>query len=420
MLLLAINFHAQLIADIWEHGLRFNYLFLMEPAVWHDVTMMWYIIFVVAAPLALLSYSIANLLLTSNFCSRAVTLTTHAAFVLTQIALPHMLLIRDHINPIVSGIASAASTCFALKTHSYFVRRTLNRGGAAPGDMLEIGHFMRFLFVPELVYDEKAMNKAYKGTRVATGRPPLAGDKQGQQRGGGRNSNAIHPRSSSRGIRCGFVFWNWVQGIACLGWIAVVFCQQIAPVLIEAQTLVGVHSLQICVPANLCWFLAFYCVFKANFSILAELTNYPVRRFYSDWWNATTVEDFWRRWNVPVHQFAVHHIFHPCINELQMSPRAAGATVFVLSALLHELTFAVAFECPNCYFISLGMVLQVPLVEASKNLEGSRRGNILVWLNFVLGITAMAHLYFYQWHRCCSDGDLVFQSFYRDLTNTKK
>uniref|UniRef100_A0A7S3YYP2 Uncharacterized protein n=1 Tax=Lotharella globosa TaxID=91324 RepID=A0A7S3YYP2_9EUKA len=227
MLLLAINFHAQLIADIREHGLRFNYHFLMEPAVWHDVTTMWYIIFVVAAPLALLSYWITNLLLTSNLCSRVVTLTTHAVFALVQIALPHLLLIRDQINPIICGIASAASTCFALKTHSYIVRRTLNKGGAAPGDLREIGHFLRFLFVPELVYDENAMDKAYKDARVGTGRPPLAGEKLGKMRTG---STRNYSRARSRGIRFGFVFWNWVQGIACLGWIAVVFCQQIAPV----------------------------------------------------------------------------------------------------------------------------------------------------------------------------------------------
>mmetsp|Transcript_11621 Transcript_11621/g.19156 ORF Transcript_11621/g.19156 Transcript_11621/m.19156 type:complete len:171 (+) Transcript_11621:172-684(+) len=108
-------------------------------------------------------------------------------------------------------------------------------------------------------------------------------------------------------IRWTYILNNWLQGILCLLWISVVSCQRIVPMLVRGR-LVTINSLQLCVPANLCWFLAFYCVFKANFAILAEVTHYPIKQFYEDWWNATTVEDFWRRWNVPVHDFAVHHV----------------------------------------------------------------------------------------------------------------
>jgi len=476
---------------------------------WSELKVMWGIIFIVAVPLALLSYLTTRTVLRHcHLQNQQVMWVIHGILVSVQISVPHALLAWVSPNPIISGIASATSTCLALKTHSFFVRvglphflaartpsahRRNSRGNVSfarkkerklslglrgsalsaasqgndpskpsqrkkmdeavardngddddaadnendsekeEGGVEEesILHFLRFLFVPELVYNRAAMmmmfknkaqrkaaklrnhdyskNGAIKNNIAAKGAQGNSGEAE-EERGRGQTEGAELVFTS---IRWSYILNNWLQGAACLLWIAVVSCQRIVPMLLRTGSVATINSLQLCVPANLCWFLAFYCVFKANFAILAEVTHYPIKRFYEDWWNATTVEDFWRRWNVPVHDFAVHHVFHPCMRSLKLSARAAGAVVFVLSALLHELTFAVAFRCPNCYFITMGMLLQVPLIHYSRHFRGRRRGNILVWMNFVLGITLMAQLYFHQWYECCSRHDRLFIVFYR-------
>ena len=30
-----------------------------------------------------------------------------------------------------------------------------------------------------------------------------------------------------------------------------------------------------------------------------------------DWWNATTIGDYWRLWNMPVHRWLLRHVFTP-------------------------------------------------------------------------------------------------------------
>ncbi|GAB5367823.1 hypothetical protein AAMO2058_001264700 [Amorphochlora amoebiformis] len=388
LLMLAINFHAQIFTDITKNGLRFNYACLLSPIIWTDLLTTNSIILLLIIPLSILSTLLTTLLtpsrpkshrISAKIGSSRVAVGVHTLMLAVQLLLPHYVLTRVELNPISAAVASAVATCLTLKTHSFFAKFTLHGGGAIDrGPIGKLMHFTRFLFVPALVYSRSSMEAKKKG----------------------------------EGIRWGKIVSNWLQGIACLVWISIVFCQQIVPVLMNERPEL-IHMLEICVPANLCWFLAFYCVFKANFAILAELTQYPARRFYGDWWNATTVEQFWRRWNVPVHDFAVDHVYYPCLQTLKLSPESAGAVVFVLSAILHEMTFAVAFKCPNCYFITVGMIIQVPLIHYSRFLQDSRRGNILVWLNFVLGITLMAQLYFQQWHNCCSSSDKWFQVFYR-------
>jgi len=37
----------------------------------------------------------------------------------------------------------------------------------------------------------------------------------------------------------------------------------------------------------------------------AQVLRFGDRVFYKDWWNATTFEEYWRLWNLPVHYWMV-------------------------------------------------------------------------------------------------------------------
>jgi diacylglycerol O-acyltransferase-1 len=39
-------------------------------------------------------------------------------------------------------------------------------------------------------------------------------------------------------------------------------------------------------------------MFLCRLNIVAELMCFGDREFYKDWWNAKTVEEYWRMWNM--------------------------------------------------------------------------------------------------------------------------
>ena len=43
--------------------------------------------------------------------------------------------------------------------------------------------------------------------------------------------------------------------------------------------------------------------------MVIQVLRFADREFYRDWWNSNNVLDFWKTWNLPVHRWAVRHLF---------------------------------------------------------------------------------------------------------------
>ncbi len=56
-------------------------------------------------------------------------------------------------------------------------------------------------------------------------------------------------------------------------------------------------TLTMAVPAAYAWLIMFYCLFHSYLNMWAEITRFADRRFYSDWWNANNLSEYWRKWN---------------------------------------------------------------------------------------------------------------------------
>ncbi|XP_032530138.2 diacylglycerol O-acyltransferase 1 isoform X2 [Danaus plexippus] len=156
--------------------------------------------------------------------------------------------------------------------------------------------------------------------------------------------------------------------------------------------------LKLAVPNHLIWLCLFYLSFHSFLNLMGELLHFADRNFYNDWWNATNIAVFWNTWNMPVHVWAVRHVYKP-ITEMGYSRALASIVVFFISAFFHEYLVSVPLQMFRIWAF-LGMMVQPPLSIISKVVEvkvGSRWGNIIVWSSLILGQPLAIMMYYHDY-----------------------
>lgn len=139
-------------------------------------------------------------------------------------------------------------------------------------------------------------------------------------------------------------------------------------------------------------------MFHSFLNLIGELLHFADRNFYSDWWNANNIEIFWRTWNMPVHKWAVRHLYIPLV-ELGYSKGVAVLAVFFISAFFHEYLVSVPLKTFK-HWAFLGMMWQVPMSYISKAMEkrfGPRCGNTMVWAGLILGQPLCIMMYYHDY-----------------------
>lgn len=150
--------------------------------------------------------------------------------------------------------------------------------------------------------------------------------------------------------------------------------------------------LQLIWPMLICYVLVFFILFESICNLLAELTCFGDREFYHDWWNSTTWAEFSRKWNRPVHEFLLRHVYYQSLNRFNLSKSGASTATFFFSALLHELIMATCFKVIRFWMFGL-MMLQIPLIKIGHHHEGTDAGNCIFWIGMMLGIPLLSVAY---------------------------
>lgn len=143
------------------------------------------------------------------------------------------------------------------------------------------------------------------------------------------------------------------------------------------------NFLRLSVPNTYGWLFQFYLGFHCYLNAWAELTGFSDKNFYEDWWNSKTLGEYWRKWNLPVHNWLTRHLYYP-MRRRKISRGFAMAIVFAFSAIFHEYMLAGWFGV----FTMLGfnsMMSQLPIIilqeKFSKYLNG-QAGNVFFWIFF--------------------------------------
>ena len=123
--------------------------------------------------------------------------------------------------------------------------------------------------------------------------------------------------------------------------------------------------------------------------IVIMLYRFADREFYSDWWNATSMDVFSRKWNKPVHNFLLRHVYASSIS-VGASKSAAMFVTFLLSSLLHELVMAIVSGKIRGYLFMMQMAQmplillgQIPFIKQNEGL-----GNLIFWIGLLVSISA--------------------------------
>mmetsp|Transcript_7418 Transcript_7418/g.17627 ORF Transcript_7418/g.17627 Transcript_7418/m.17627 type:complete len:294 (-) Transcript_7418:145-1026(-) len=160
--------------------------------------------------------------------------------------------------------------------------------------------------------------------------------------------------------------------------------------------------LKLALPVTYVWLAGFYAFFHCWLNLLAEVLRFGDRQFYKAWWNADNLEQYWRLWNIPVHNWIVRHCYFPILRHVTSSKALNGLICFTLSAVLHEVVVALPLHTYRMPLAFLGMMAQVPMLFISEKISRATRhtafsqlGNYVFWTSFCFfGQPAAVLLYF--------------------------
>lgn len=201
-----------------------------------------------------------------------------------------------------------------------------------------------------------------------------------------------YPRTE--GVRPRYVIWHSFQLLICLVVQYVLLMQFCVPIWRTAapKDRLWWFSMKLALPCFFMWLLLFWGVFHCALNGIAELTSFADRQFYQEWWNATDLNQFWRTWNIPVHEWCIRHLYVETVSRQKLNRQTAALGTFLLSAVFHEYVCLVGFRMLRPYMFG-GMMLQVPLVKWSTRWAGTRTGNCLMWVMLFIGQSWVPLLY---------------------------
>ncbi|XP_068084665.1 diacylglycerol O-acyltransferase 1 isoform X2 [Anabrus simplex] len=156
--------------------------------------------------------------------------------------------------------------------------------------------------------------------------------------------------------------------------------------------------LKLAIPNHLLWMIFFYLMFHSFLNLIGELLHFADRNFYCDWWNAENIDTFWRSWNMPVHRWALRHLYVPLV-DMGYGRTASSIAVFFFSAFFHEYLVSIPLRTFKTWAF-MAMMAQIPLSKFSRYIEthwGPRWGNMVVWSSLILGQPLCIMMYYHDY-----------------------
>ncbi|KAK2857850.1 hypothetical protein Q7C36_005769 [Tachysurus vachellii] len=152
-------------------------------------------------------------------------------------------------------------------------------------------------------------------------------------------------------------------------------------------------------PGMLILLLGFFAFLHCWLNAFAEMLRFADRMFYKDWWNSTSFANYYRTWNIVVHDWLYYYAYQDFIWLLGHRLRSvATLSVFAVSAFVHEYAFTMGFgffyPVMFCLFAIIGVVFNFTLHDKRK----SPVWNIIMWTCLFIGQGVQVCLYCLEWN----------------------
>ncbi|XP_072510887.1 sterol O-acyltransferase 2 isoform X1 [Notamacropus eugenii] len=283
--------------------------------------------------------------------------------------LPVHVALEYQLSPASRCILVFEQVRFVMKTYS-FLREAIpailhakaGEGVKAPS----FSSYLYFLFCPTLIYRES------------------------------------YPRTTH--IRWNYVAKNFAQVLGCLFYACFILGRLCVPVFdnmsrepFSTRALV-LSILHATLPGIFMLLLIFFAFLHCWLNAFAEMLRFADRMFYRDWWNSTSFSNYYRTWNVVVHDWLYSYIYQDGLRLLGIRVRRpAMLSVFLVSAVVHEYIFS--FVLGFFYPVMLTLFLFGAMLNfLMHDQHTGSMWNVLIWTMLFLGQGIMVSLYCQEWY----------------------
>uniref|UniRef100_A0A6J0TGT9 O-acyltransferase n=1 Tax=Pogona vitticeps TaxID=103695 RepID=A0A6J0TGT9_9SAUR len=297
--------------------------------------------------------------------------TVWLGFVPTYITLTY------ELPPASSAIVIMEQVRFIMKAYS-LIRENVPRVVSCPTQksnslqLPRVSQYLYFLFAPTLIYRDD------------------------------------YPRTPTR--RWSYVATKFAQVLGSLFYAYYIFVRLCIPIYRNySQENFNLRGLVLCIfnsilPGVLILLLVFFSFLHCWLNAFAEMLCFGDRMFYKDWWNSTSFANFYRTWNVVVHDWLYYYVYRDFLWFFGKKFKAAAMLlVFTVSAIVHEYVLDVCFGYfyPVLFCIYMGFGIAFNFV-----LHDGRKGpiwNVIMWTLLFLGHGIILCLYSQEWyaHQYC-------------------
>ncbi|XP_057647316.1 sterol O-acyltransferase 2 [Chionomys nivalis] len=292
-----------------------------------------------------------------------------AAHVAMLCILPVHMAVKHQLPPASSCVLVFEQVRFLMKSYS-FLRETVpgilcvrGKGIGAPS----FSSYLYFLFCPTLIYRE------------------------------------TYPRTPS--IRWNYVAKNFAQALGCILYACFILCRLCVPVFANmSREPFSTRALLLSVlhatgPGIFMLLLIFFAFLHCWLNAFAEMLRFGDRMFYRDWWNSTSFSNYYRTWNVVVHDWLYSYVYQDGLWLLgRQSRRAAMLGVFLMSATVHEYIFCFVLGFFYPVMLMLFLVFGGLLNFTMNDRHTGPAWNVLMWTLLFLGQGIQVSLYCQEWY----------------------
>ncbi|XP_017831576.1 sterol O-acyltransferase 2 isoform X2 [Callithrix jacchus] len=226
-------------------------------------------------------------------------------------ALPVHVAVEHQLPPASRCVLVFEQVRFLMKSYSFLreaVPGTLRSRGGEGIQAPSFSSYLYFLFCPTLIYRE------------------------------------TYPRTPY--VRWNYVAKNFAQALGCVLYACFILGRLCVPVFanmsrepFSTRALV-LSILHATLPGIFMLLLIFFAFLHCWLNAFAEMLRFGDRMFYRDWWNSTSFSNYYRTWNVVVHDWLYSYVYQDGLRLLGgRARRAAMLGVFLVSAVAHEYIF---------------------------------------------------------------------------------